>query len=89
MALENPLWGQERIANELLLKRGLRVSPRTVRKYLPSAPHGRPRGDQQWSTFLRNHAHVIVACDFFVAVTSTFKMLYVFVVILPKGQFHL
>ena len=33
MALENPTWGQERIANELLLKLGLRVSPRTVRKY--------------------------------------------------------
>ena len=33
MARENPLWGEERIANELLLKLGLRVSPRTVRKY--------------------------------------------------------
>jgi putative transposase len=32
MALENPLWGEERIANELSLKLGLRVSPRTVRK---------------------------------------------------------
>ena len=31
MARENPTWGQERIANELLLKLGLRVSPRTVR----------------------------------------------------------
>src|SRR5262245_3923760 len=35
MARENPSWGQERIANELLLKLGLRVSPQTVRKYLP------------------------------------------------------
>jgi hypothetical protein len=35
MARENPTWGQERIANELLLKLGLRVSPRTVRKYMP------------------------------------------------------
>ena len=35
MALENPTWGQERIANELLLKLGLKVSPRTVRKYMP------------------------------------------------------
>jgi len=32
MARENPAWGQERITNELLLKLGLRVSPRTVRK---------------------------------------------------------
>jgi hypothetical protein len=31
MDLENPTWGQERIANELLLKLGLKVSPRTVR----------------------------------------------------------
>jgi len=33
MASENPTWGQERIANELLLKLGIRVSPRTVRKW--------------------------------------------------------
>jgi hypothetical protein len=36
MALEHPTWGQERIANERLLKLGLRVSPRTVRNYMPS-----------------------------------------------------
>jgi putative transposase len=53
MAAENPLWGEERIANKLLLKLGLRVSPRTVRKYMPKRPPGRPRGDQRWSTFLR------------------------------------
>lgn len=69
MAAENPLWGEERIANELLLKLGLRVSPRTVRKYLLKRPPSRPRGDQRWSTFLRNHARAILACDFFVAVT--------------------
>ena len=80
MAAENPLWGEERIANELLLKLGLRVSPRTVRKYMPKRPAGRPRGDQRWSTFLRNHARAIVACDFFIAVTATFRLLYVFVV---------
>ena len=80
MAKENPLWGQERIANELWLKLGLQVSPRTVGKYLPKRPTGRPRGDQAWSTFLKNHAQAIVACDFFVAITSTFRLLYVFVV---------
>jgi putative transposase len=36
MACENPMWGEERIANELRLKLGLRVSPGTVRKYLPT-----------------------------------------------------
>ncbi|HME69968.1 MAG TPA: helix-turn-helix domain-containing protein [Myxococcota bacterium] len=55
MANENPTWGQERIANELLLKLGLRVSPRTVRKYMPKPRPGRPRGDQRWSRFLHNH----------------------------------
>ena len=33
------------------------------------------------STFLKNHAGAILACDFFIAVTATFRMLYVFVVI--------
>jgi len=81
MAIENPTWGEERIANELLLKLRLRVSPRTVRKYMPIWPPGGPRGDQRWSTFLRNHAHAIVACDFFVTVTATFQLLYVLVAI--------
>ena len=48
---------------------------------MPVWPPGHPRGDQRWSTFLRNHATGILACDFFVAVTATFRMLYVFVVI--------
>jgi transposase InsO family protein len=81
LAAENALWGEERIVNELLLKLGLRVSPRTVRKYMPKRPPGRLRGDQRWSTFLRNHAKAIVACDFFVAVTATFRLFYVLVLI--------
>jgi putative transposase len=81
MARENVLWGEERIANELLLKLGVRISPRIMRKYLPKRPLGRPRGDLRWSTFLRNQATAILACDFFVAITATFRMLYVCVVI--------
>jgi putative transposase len=84
MALENPTWGQERIANELLLKLGLRVSPRTVRKYMPRHCVGSPgkrRQSQRWSTFIRNHAKGIIACDFCVAITATFRLLYVFVII--------
>jgi putative transposase len=46
MAQDNPIWGEERIANELLLKLGIRVSPRTVREYMPKGPRGQPRGDQ-------------------------------------------
>src|SRR5262245_43800990 len=34
MAAENRTWGEERIAAELLVKLGIRVSPRTVRRYL-------------------------------------------------------
>ena len=81
LARQNPLWGEERIANELLLKLGLRVSPRTVRKYMPQRPPHCPRGDPRWATFLRNHAKAVIACDFFLAVTATFRLLYVFVVI--------
>jgi len=81
MAHNNVFWGEERIANELLLKLGIRVSPRTVRKYMPIRPGGDPRGDQRWQTFLQNHAHAIVACDFCVVVTATFLLLYVLVII--------
>jgi transposase InsO family protein len=81
MARDNPGWGEERIANELLLKLGIQISPRTVRKYMPYYPAEQPRGDQRWSTFVANHAKVIVACDFLTVVTATFKCLYVFVII--------
>jgi putative transposase len=84
MACENPTWGQERIANELLLKLGLRVSPRTVRKYMPKRleyGRGNRAMSQCWSPFVRNHAQGIVACDFCVVVTATFRLLYVFVVL--------
>lgn len=80
MALDNPSWGEERIANELLLKLGIQFSPRTVRKYMPKRPPGRPRGDQRWATFLHNHALAIVACDFCVVATATFRLLYILVV---------
>jgi hypothetical protein len=36
MARANPTWGEERIANELLLKLGLAVSPRTIRAVSPA-----------------------------------------------------
>jgi putative transposase len=61
-------------------------SPRTVNKYLPRRPRHRPRGDLRWSTFLRLHARGIIACDFFVAVTATFRLLYVFIVIEHRSR---
>jgi putative transposase len=81
MAKANRTWGEERIAAELLLKLGLSISPRTVRRYMrrpPSAYPG-PR-TQAWSIFVRNHARDVLACDFFVTVTARFRLLYVFVV---------
>src|SRR5215469_14806337 len=82
MAAENPIWGEERIANELKLKLRIRVSPRTVGKYLRrDGPVRTPDPKQRWLTFVRNHAKVMVACDFFVIITAAFRTLYVFVVI--------
>jgi transposase InsO family protein len=86
LAQENPAWGEQRIANEFLVKLGIRLSPRTVSKYLSRRAPGRPRGDLRWSTFLRLHALGVIACDFLVAVTATFRVLYVFVVIEHRSR---
>jgi len=40
MGHDNLTWGEERIAAELLLKLGIRVSPRTVRRYMGRPPNG-------------------------------------------------
>ena len=81
MVLENPTWGQERIAAELSLKLGIQVSPRTVRAYWPddSYPGGTRASGQRWSTFVRNHAESLIACDFATVVTAHFRVLYVLV----------
>ncbi len=81
MATHNRTWGDERIAAELRLKLGLTVSPRTVRRYMPSRPSRRGGWKaQSWATFLHNHAGAVLACDFFI-VTATFQRLYVFVLL--------
>jgi transposase InsO family protein len=82
MAAANRTWGEERIAAELLLKLGIRVSPRTVRRYMSrgDGAGGRARS-QTWRTFVQNHARAVLACDFFVAVTLRFQLVYVFVVL--------
>ena len=79
MAAANPLWGAERIRGELL-KLGIRMAKWTVQKYLRGArPQRRP--GQSWSTFLRNHADDIWACDFLPVPDLLFRPLYAFVVI--------
>jgi hypothetical protein len=80
MAAANRTWGEERIAAELLVKLGIRISPRTVRRYLPWRPPGASQ-TQTWTTFVRNHARAVLASDFLVVVTTTFRLLYVFVVL--------
>lgn len=54
MAVENPIWGEERIASELRLKLGLNGE----------RPRREPDPKQRWLTFIHNHNRVIVASDF-------------------------
>src|SRR6267143_284592 len=78
MALANPLWGAQRIHGELL-KLGLDVSQRTVGRLMPR--RAKPPS-QTWRTFLENHVADLVSVAFFVVPTATFRVLYVFVVLL-------
>ena len=77
MSRENPGWGAPRICSELLLL-GHEVAERTVAKYMVRT---RQPPSQTWQTFLRNHIPDIAACDFFTVPTSTFRVLYVFIVL--------
>lgn len=82
MVEENPTWGQARVADEMALKLGILVSPRTVRAYWPKQPDNRdprPASSHCWKSFVRNHAKSLLACDFLVVVTASFRQLYVFV----------
>ena len=77
MAEANPRWGAPRIHGELL-KLGIDVSQATVAKYM-----GRRRRppSQTWRTFLSNHVGQIVAADFFVVPTVTFRLVFVLVLL--------
>jgi putative transposase len=76
---ENWLWGAERIRGELL-KLGIRVSKRTIQRYMRRVGQPRARG-QSWATFLHNHAQAIWACDFVQAYDLCFRAIFVFVMI--------
>src|SRR5438552_2464034 len=77
MSRANPLWDAPRIHGELL-KLGLTVSQATVSKYMV-----RPRRppSQVWRTFLKNHAPDLIALDFFTGPTTTFRVLFVLVIL--------
>jgi putative transposase len=77
MAQANPRWGAPRIHGELL-KLGIDVCQATVAKYMGRR---RPPPSQTWRTFLRNHIGQIVAADFFVVPTVTYRLLFVLVLL--------
>lgn len=74
--------GEERIANELKLKLGIRVSPHTAEKLVGnSGPVRTPDLRRRGMTFVHNHARFIVARDFFIVLTATFRIRCVFVIV--------
>jgi putative transposase len=78
MAIENRLWGAERIRGELL-KLGIRVAKRTVQRYIRRARPPSPHRGQSWATFLRNHA--IWACDFLQTYDLWFRPVFAFFIV--------
>jgi hypothetical protein len=77
MAQANPRWGAPRIHGERL-KLGIDVCEATVAKYMG---RGHRPPSQTWRTFLRNHIGQIVAADFFVVPTATYRLLFVLVLL--------
>jgi putative transposase len=77
MSSANPLWGAPRIHGELL-KLGIQISQATVAKYMVRQ---RKPPSQTWRTFLENHVKQLVAIDFLVVPTVSFRLLFVFVVL--------
>jgi putative transposase len=77
MARENPTWGRRRIRAELRFL-GYEVAELTVAKYMRRSS---PRPSSTWRTFLEAHVHDIVAVDFFVIPTLTFRLLFGFLVL--------
>jgi hypothetical protein len=77
MARENPTWGRRRIQAELALL-GYAVAELTVAKYMHRTS---PRPSPTWRAFLAAHAGDLVAVDFFLVPTLTFRLLVVLVVL--------
>ena len=78
LARENPRWGYQRIAGELI-GLGVQVSPTSVRRLLAAAGFG-PAGAREglsWREFIRGQAQSMIACDFFTVDTITLRRIYV------------
>jgi len=84
MAKANATWGAPRIHGELL-KLGIHIDETTVSNYLKRFRTGNPPS-QTWRTFLKNHMHNTFAIDFFTVPTVTFRVLYVFIVLLHENR---
>jgi putative transposase len=84
MALENPTWGKNASPTSCcssLAYRCRRGPYANTCRTTASGAQASGRQTQRWSTFMHNQAQGIVACDFCIAVTTTFRLLYVFVMI--------
>jgi transposase InsO family protein len=79
MAKDSVLWGAERIRGELL-HLDIKVSKRTVLKYMRAVREPRP-GGQNWLTFMHNHGRNIWACDFLQTYDVFFRVMFIFVMI--------
>ena len=73
----NPTWGSPRIVGELR-KLGIDVATSTVEKY---RPRSRKSPSPTWKTFLKTHMKDVVALDFFMVPTVTFRVLFVLVIL--------
>ena len=73
----NPTWGSPRIVGELR-KVGIEVTKSTVEKYRIRPP--KPPSPT-WKTFLTNHVQDLVALDFCVVPTVTYKILFVLLIL--------
>lgn len=84
MAANNRFWRAERIRGELL-KLNIRISKRTIQKYLKQVPRKRPSG-QTWKAFLRNHVAGVWACGFLQVTDLFFRPLFAFFIIELKSR---
>ena len=75
--------GRPRIHGELL-KLGIDIGERTVSRLMPREPRKPP--SQTWRTFLDNHLGTLASIDFFTVPTATFRVLFVFLVLVHNRR---
>jgi hypothetical protein len=71
-------WGEDRVAEELAVKLGVRHSTSTIRRTM--VRRREPKGGQTWKRFVKNHASQLFAMDFLTQYTAVFTIVYVLVV---------